>query len=196
MRIYFKYFSININSMKKIFVVLISFVFVFTAAGCGQKASTGGSQNQEGGKVTGIADVCNYFPKELIEEAIAKPIVKVEVPFTDGKSCFYYTQYSETFDHSPYGDVPGGTQVVAVYDDEDFAKDKAYNETHGSKYEKDASFAMDNWVVRNNTGEAWQVVLILGNEKYLRIHFVHQAITGPELIKIGARFAQKIQSGK
>ena len=180
---------------KKIVFVFILSTVVLALSGCGQGATTG-DQGKSGSKATGLQDVCNYFPKELIEEAISKPIVKVEVPFVDGKSCFYYTQYSETFDHTPNGDVPGGTQVVAVYDDEDFAKDKAYNETHGSKYAKDDSFAMDNWVVRDNTGEAWQVVLILGNDKYIRIHYVHRAITGPELIKIGARFAQKIQSGK
>ena len=180
--------------MKKIILFFAVFLLLLTA--CGQPSSSSKNQSQPVGKAGGIAEVCNYFPKELIESAIGKPIVKVEVPFTDAKSCFYYTQYSETFDHTPYGDSPGGTPVVAVYDDKDFAKDKAYNETHGSKYAKDDSIAMDNYVVRDNTNEVWQVVLILGNDKYIRIHFVHQAITGPDLVKIGAKFAEKIQSGK
>jgi len=183
--------------MKKIILCLTVGVFLLTA--CGQPSPSSGSSNTQsksGSKSSDITAVCNYFPKELIEEAINKPIVKVEVPFVDEKSCFYYTQYSETFDHTPYGDEPGGTPVVVVYDDKDFAKDKAYNETHGSKFAKDDSISMDNYVVRDNTNEVWQVVLILGNDKYIRMHFVHQAITGPELLKIGVRFAQKIQTGK
>lgn len=180
---------------KFVFIGLLATVVLFLAA-CGGKTSTTGGTGKTDGKAKGIMDVCNYFPKELIEQAINKPIVKVETPFTDDKSCFYYTQWSENFNHTPYGNTPGGTQVVAVYDDEDFAKDKAYNETHGSKYETDSSYGMDNYVVKNTAGEVWQVVLILGNEKYLRLHYVHSAITGPELVKIGAKFAEKIKSGK
>lgn len=184
--------------MKNFFIFFVLAALILIGAGCEKSGIDGQKETKESktSKVSGVADVCNYFPKELIEEAIGKPIVKVEVPFTNGKSCFYYTQWSETFDHTPYGDTPGGTQVVVVYDDEDFAKDKAYNETHGSKFSSDPSIGMDNFVVRNNAGNVWQVVLILGGDKYIRMHFVHQAITGPELLKIGIKFAEKIQSGK
>jgi hypothetical protein len=181
--------------MRKIYLFLLLGSLVLISAGCGQGTTTG-SQGNPAGKSKGIEDVCNYFPKELIEEAISKPIVKVEVPIMGEKNCFYYTQWSETFDHTPYGDVPGGTPVVVVYDEKDFAKDKASNEQGGSKYTKDETISMDNYVVRDHGGTIWQVVLILGNDKYIRMHFVHQAITGPELVKIGARFAQKIQTGK
>lgn len=180
--------------MRKICLFLLLSSLILVSTGCGQ-GTTGGT-TQSKGKTGGIEDVCNYFPKELIQEAINKPIVKVEVPFVDGNSCFYYTQYSETFDHTPYGDSPGGTQVVVVYDDKDFAKDRISNEKGGSTYTKDETISMDNYVVRDHGGTIWQVVLILGGDKYIRMHFVHQAITGPELVKIGARFAQRIQTGK
>lgn len=145
-------------------------------------------------KSAGVADVCNYFPKELIEGAIGKPIVMVESPFSDNKTCFYYTMYSETYDHTPYGDKPGGTPVVVVYDDKDFAKDKAYNETHGTIFSKDDSIDMDNWVATNNVKEIWQVALVLGDEKYLRIKSVHDAVAGQDLVKIAQKFAESIAS--
>jgi len=53
---------------------------------------------------------------------------------------------------------------------------------------------MDNYVVRNNTGKIWQTVLILGNDKYLRIHFIHDAVKGEDLVKIAKKFAEKIRS--
>ena len=154
-----------------------------------------GTENQVGGggTVSGIQDVCNFFPKELIEEAIGRPIVKSEVPLSDKKICFYYTLYSDTFDHTPYGDEPGGTPVVVTYDYKDFAKDKISNEKTGSKYVKDNTIGMDNFVVSGSSGDIWQVVLVLGQDKYLEIHFVHDAVTGAELVKIGAKFAEKIK---
>lgn len=193
--------------MKKYIVLLLFVSLVLT--GCVQKKVVSkleemdkqGAVKQkeakaEKTKAGGIADVCNYFPKELIESAISKPIVKVESPFTGNESCFYYTLYSDNYDHTQYGDKPGGTPVVAVYDTEDFAKDKVYNETHGSTFSSDPSIGMDNYIVRNNTNEVWQVVLILGGDKYIRIHYVHSAIKGEELVKIGAKFAEKIQADK
>ena len=184
--------------MKKIFIFFVLATLILVGAGCRKSGIDGQKETKESktSKVSGVADVCNYFPKELIEEAIGKPIVKVETPFTGGESCFYYTFYSDTYDHTPYGDEPGGTPVVAVYDTKDFAKDKAYNETHGSKFSSDPSIGMDNYVVRDNTNEVWQTVLILGDEKYLRIHFVHDAVTGDDLVKIAKKFAEKIASGK
>ena len=182
--------------LKKFVFIGLMAAIVLTLASCGGKGTATDGTGKTNSQAKGITDVCNYFPKELIEQAIDKPIVKVETPFTNDKSCFYYTQWSATFDHTPYGDTPGGTQVVVVYDDKDFATDKAYNETHGSTYTKDPSISMDNFVVRDNTKAVWQVVLILGGDKYIRMHYVHQAITGPELLKIGIKFAEKIQSGK
>ncbi len=180
---------------KKLFAVLgaVAFVALLGASCGGGGPTTGGPGGTTGGGASDIEKVCSYFPKELIEEAIGKPIVKTEVPFVDEKSCFYYTLYTETFDHTPYGDKPGGTPVVAVYDDEDFAKDRISNEKSGSKYAKDETIGMDNFVVRNHAGKIWQVVLVLGGDKYIRMHFVHDAITGEELVKIGAKFAERIK---
>lgn len=184
---------------KKLCAVLGAVAFVaLLGASCGGGGPTAGGNGGGGGGGGGggspaISDVCNYFPKELIEEAIGKPIVKVEVPFMGKESCFYYTLYTDTFDHTPYGDEPGGTPVVVVYDEKDFAKDKISNEQSGNTYVKDETIGMDNFVVRDHGGNIWQVVLILGNDKYIRMHFVHSAITGEELVKIGAKFAGRIK---
>jgi hypothetical protein len=188
--------------MKKIIIGIIVIVVIIVGISMfgGKKGddksnnqlSTTGEQNKKSGLA--ISNVCNYFPKELIESATGKSIVKVESPFTDNKSCFYYTFYSETYDHTPYGDKPGGTQVVAVYDDEDLVKDKVSNEKSGNIYGSDASIGMDNYVVKNSAGKIWQTVLILGNEKYIRIHFIQDAVTGEDLVKIAKKFAEKIQN--
>jgi hypothetical protein len=161
----------------------------------GQPLLPGGQESEQNGQISsGIENVCEYFQKELIESAIGKSIVKVESPFSDNKSCFYYTFYSETYDHTPYGDKPGGTQVVVVYDDEDLIEDKAYNETHGSIYGSDPAIGMENYVVRNNVNKIWQTVLILGQEKFIRIHFIDDAVTGEDLVKIAAKFAERIKN--
>jgi hypothetical protein len=185
--------------MKNFFIFFVFAALILIGAGCEKSGIDGQKETKESktSKVSGVADVCNYFPKELIEEAIGKPIVKVEVSLSDEKNCFYYTLYTDDFDYSPYtGNQPGGTPIVVVYDDSDFAKDKISNEKTGSKYTKDPSISMDNYVVRDFGGTIWQVVLILGQDKYIRMHYVHSAITGPELVKIGAKFAEKIASGK
>jgi hypothetical protein len=189
--------------MKKIIigiivlVVVVGGIIVFSGkkgtennTGDNNQSLTGGNENKS--TASGIADVCNYFPKELIESAIGKPIVKVETSIASDKSCLYYTTYSETYDHTPYGDKPGGTPIVVVYDDEDLAGDKITNEKHGSVYGSDASIGMDNYVVKNTAGKIWQTVLILGDEKYIRMHFVHDAVTGEDLVKIATKFAERI----
>lgn len=195
------------NRVKKI-IILLLFVSL-TLVGCAQKKVVSKLEgvNQQGNikneevktektKASGIAEVCNYFPKELVESAIGKPIVKIEVSILGSEYCHYYTAYSETYDHTPYGDKPGGPHVVVVYDTEDFIKDKAYNETHGTKYETDASIGMDNYVMRSNVNKIWQTALVLGGDKYLRIKFIDDAVTGEDLVKIAKKFAEKIAAGK
>jgi hypothetical protein len=192
--------------MKKFAALLLFAVLILSA--CGQKNAVapapGAKQadlkktTAETGKVksAGIADICNYFPKELVESAIGKPIVKIETGTLTDPTCNYYTSYSETYDHTPYGDKPGGPHVVVVYDTKDFVKDKAYNETHGTVYESDQSVGMDNFVMRNTAKKIWQTALVLGDDKYLRIKFVDDAVTGDDLVKIAKKFAEKIESGK
>lgn len=187
--------------------LLITVAFVLS--GCAQKNTNTETKNeskketkteekkQEKEKEGGVADVCNYFPKELVEKAIGKPIVKTEVPIIGSENCYYYTQYIEDYEKSYSGKKkPGGPHVVAVYDFDDFAKDRVTNEKHGTTYETDASIGMDNFVMRNNIKKIWQTALVLGNDKYLRIKFVDDAVTGEDLVKIAKEFAGKIKDGK
>jgi hypothetical protein len=176
--------------MRKTNLLLLLTILILGLTGCGNKNNTPVSQKDV---ISPLADVCNYFPKELVENAINKPIVKTEVPTLDSKNCFYYTSYSETYNQ---GDKPGGTYLVVVYDDIYFNNDRINNEKNGNTYTKDENISMDNYVVRTHSGAIWEVVLILGQDKYLRIYSIQNAITGEELIEIGARFAEKIQSGK
>lgn len=141
----------------------------------------------------GMADVCKYFPKDLVEKAIGKPIVKVEESMFGSEICKYYTAYSQTFDHTPYGDKPGGPFVIVTYDTKDFVKDRVTNEKHGSVYTRDGSIGMDNFVVRSHANEIWLTALVLGGEKYIRIQCRHDAVKGDDLVKIARKFAEKIK---
>jgi hypothetical protein len=185
--------------MKKIILSLMALVAMsFLLTGCGQNSKTSGNEQKETSKKeeqksSGLADVCNYFPKELVEAAIGRPIVKVETSILGKEICNYYTAYSETYDHTPYGDKPGGPQLVVVYDTEDFLKDKASNEKTGSTYTSDSSIGMENFVVKNNINKIWLTALSLGNGVFLRFKAIDDAVTGEELVKIAAKFAEKIK---
>lgn len=187
-------------TVKKTSIFCLAVFACFCLAGCGTTAKPATSDNagkaKPANQTDAISKVCDYFPKELVEAAIGKPIVKTQVPITGDDSCDYYTSYSETYDHTPYGDKPGGPKVVVVYDTKDFAEDRVTNEKFGSKYEKDPSIGMDNFVMRNNVKKIWQTALVLGDEKYIRIKFIDDAVTGDDLVKIAQKFAEKITGDK
>jgi hypothetical protein len=190
--------------MKKIIIGLFLVFSVVIFSGCGQKGADfkkedgvkQGVVEKEEAKVGGIMDVCNYFPKELVEKALGKIIPKIEPVDVGDPSCYYYTEYKENYGNSYSGvKKPGGPKVVVVYDTKDFLKDKASNENSGSKYASDPSIGMDNFVVRNNVGKIWLVALSLGNDKFIRFKAFDDAVTGEELVKIAKEFAEKIGSG-
>ena len=180
-------------------IIVISLVFILSNKSAAPKPEGSTPQEQaktenaktETQKTGGIEDVCNYFPKELVEKAIGRPIVKVEDATLADPTCNYYTSYSEKYEHTPYADHPGGPHVVVVYDTKDFAKDRVINEKSGTKYETDSSIKMNNFVMKNSANEIWQVALDYGGEKYIRIKSIDNAVTGEELVKIATEFAAK-----
>lgn len=183
--------------MKKTILALIAFLAVgLLLAGCAKNSNVSGNEQKEDKKQeekSDVMDVCDKFPKNLVEEAIGRPIVKSQASMLGKEVCEYYTSYSETYDHTPYGDKPGGPKVVAVYDTKDFLKDKASNEKSGSKYESDSSIGMENFVVKNNINKIWLTALALGNNVFLRFKAIDDAVTGEELVKIAQKFAEKIK---
>jgi len=142
-----------------------------------------------------VSNVCVFFPKELIEKAIGREIVKVEEFGIKKDTCFYYTSYSENFHY----DSPGGPEIVVSYseDPKEFEKNKKLQEDMGYVYQPDPSIGTDNYVVINNRGEKSALLfLILGKGKYLMVKSVYNAATGEELVKIAKVLAEKIQSVK
>jgi hypothetical protein len=189
--------------MKKTIKLWVALIAIFVLSGCGQNVdvtdSRAGSESvkKEETKVSGVADVCNYFPKELVESALGKTIPKAEKVDIGDPSCYYYTQYIDNYENSYSGEKkPGGPKIVVVYDTKDFAKDRISNEKSGSKYTNDSSIGMDNFVVRNNVNKIWLVALSLGGERYIRMKAFDDAVTGEELIKVAKKFAEKIQNEK
>jgi len=195
--------------MKKIIIIAVCVVIVAGGAillsqkNNEQPASQEGVQPQEEevksqdkNKTAGIniEDVCSYFPKELVESAIGKPIVKQEKVLSF--ACGYYTSYSENYEHTLYSDEPGGPYITVVYEEvtpEEFDRLRAFNENSGSRYENDSSIGMDNFVMRNKKNEVWQTVLVLGGDKYIRIKSVDNAVPGEDLIKIARVLAENIK---
>jgi hypothetical protein len=192
------------KNMRTSISLVIGVLLLLSVSGCSEKKEGDGRQGYvqkeekkaDEKKIRGIAEVCNYFPKELVESAIGKPIVKSEELLTSSDVCLYYTAYSKTYHHTPYGDKPGGPHIVVVYDTKDFAKDKVTNEKHGSVYTGDPSIGMDNYVVRNRADKIWLTALALGDEKYIRFKSIDNAVTGDDLVKIARKFAEKIKRGK
>ena len=176
----------------------MTFIIAITLASCGASNNAGTDQTSDNGKkeASGMEAVCKYFPKELIEEAIGRPIVRVEdSSIAEDYICIYYTEYSETYDHTPYGDKPGGPQIVVVLSDEGVAASKADLEKYGYTFTKDDSYAVDNRLISSGN-DVYRADLIINENRFFRITSNHFAANADEIIKIGKRFAERILSGK
>lgn len=189
---------------KKILFGSIVLMITVILTGCGsqnggtnQPAVNGGkTEEAEQKKASGVEAVCKYFPKELIEEAIGRPIVKVEdSSIAEDHICIYYTEYSETYDHTPYGDHPGGPNIVVVLEDESLVTSKADLEKYGYTFTKDESYAVDNRLVSSGK-DVYRADLILNENRFFRITSNHFAVNADEIVKIGKRFAERMKNGK
>lgn len=173
----------------------------FAGAGCGGPGGAG-TATDKSDKVKsggGMEDVCKYFPKELVEEAIGRPIVRVEdTSIAEDHLCDYFTVWSETYDHTPYGDKPGGKMVVVVFeDDSSVTASKAEFDKYGYTYKKDDSLSVDNLMVYSRGAKTpYRVDLIVSENKFFRINTIHSAVTDEEIVKIGKRFAERMANGK
>jgi hypothetical protein len=194
--------------MKKIIIIAICVAVLAGGAvllsqkNNGQPASQKGIQTQEKVKpqeetktgAKGIDDVCNYFPKELVEQAIGRPIVKAEGSFFSSyTSCYYYTDWQEDFG----GDKPGGPSIIVLAMKDNVEDIKAELEQRGNILETDSSIQGEHYTVRSPVdnvwrSEIWRVDIVLGPEKVIEIKDAHGAATGEELVKIAAKFAEKI----
>jgi len=162
----------------------------------GQPASPEEAKTQRETKPTSSAidDVCNYFPKELVEQAIGRPIVKVEGSFYSSyTSCYYYTDWQEDFG----GDKPGGPSIIVLAMKDNVEDIKAELEQHGNILETDPSIQGEHYTVRSPVdnvwkSEIWRVDIVLGPEKVIEIKDAHGAASSEELVKIAAKFAEKI----
>jgi hypothetical protein len=186
---------------KKILFGAMALMMAIMLSGCGAPNGTGTTADKSdkvksGG---GMEEVCKYFPKELVEEAIGRPIVKVEDnSIAEDFICNYYTSWSETYDHTPYGDHPGGPQIVVVLEeDTTVAANKADLEKYGYTYKKDDSFPVDNLMFYSRGAKTpYRVDLIISENKFFRITSNHFAATDEEIVKIGKRFAERMKNGK
>lgn len=178
---------------QKIALSLLLIFSLFIVSGCGN-TNDNGSETKTSSQKSGIEDVCNYFPKELVEKALGKSIPQIETVDLVDPTCNYYTSYEDNYERTYSGkNKPGGPKIVVVYDTKDFAKDRISNEKSGSTYTPDPSIGMDNFVVTRKGGEIWLVALSLGDEKYIRLKAIDEAVTGEELVKIAKEFAAKIK---
>ena len=188
--------------MKKIIIIAICVVvlaggiILLNQKNKGQSAFQEGAQSQREVKPTSnaIDDVCNYFPKELVEQAIGRPIVKVEGSFYSSyTSCYYYTDWKEDFG----GDKPGGPSINVLVMKDNVEEIKAELEQRGNILETDPSIQGEHYTVRSPVdnvwrSEIWRVDLVLGPEKFVEVKCAHGAASSEELVKIAAKLAEKI----
>lgn len=192
---------------KKIFFGLAAViaVFVFLGAGCNDPTHGEGGPGPEPGKESAskggsseMENICKYFPKELVEEAIGRPVVKTEdSSIVTDHICIYYTVWSETYDHTPYGDNPGGAGLYVILEDKSVAANKAEFEKNGYTVKKDDSFAWDNYLFYSaGSKTAYRADLIVNENRFFRMHSTHFAVTDEEIVKIGKRFSERMKNGK
>lgn len=189
---------------KKFLFGAVAILMAMTFAGCGDPSHGEGGPGPEPGNESGKAvksdmeDVCKYFPKELVEEAIGKPIVRAaDDSMVSDSICSYYTKYSEDFDHTPYGDKPGGPHIVVVLNDESEAVARAESEKNGYKFTQDASYSWDHYLVTSRGSKTpFRVDLIVDENHYFMIKSNHFGATDEEIVKIGKRFSERMKNGK
>lgn len=173
---------------------------IFAGAGCGGPGGAGptADKSDKGKSAGGMEEVCKYFPKELVEEAIGRPIVKVEdESMVVDHICTYYTVWSETYDHTPYGDKPGGAGIVVVLEDESVADNKTEFEAKGYTFKKDESYSWDNYLITSRGSKTpYRADLIVNENRFFRINSNHFAATDEEIVKIGKRFSERMKNGK
>lgn len=191
---------------KKFFFGALAIVMAMTFAGCGGSHGEGGPGPEPGKETTAVKggksemeQVCKYFPKELVEEAIGRPVVKVEDnSIAEDYICNYYTVWSETYDHTPYGDHPGGAAVVVVLEkDTTVTASKADLEKMGYTFKKDDSYSWDNYLITSRGSKTpYRADLIVNENEFFRITSNHFAVTDEEIVKIGKRFSERMKNGK
>lgn len=128
-------------------------------------------------------NTCEFIPKELIEEAIGRPIVKVEnVKLKTIKYCSYYTHYIDP--------QSGGADIaIGLETEEDYSLIKKDLERTGNQFVKDERIPVEHYLIKK--GETiWEVDLFLNDKVFLGIKSNHQAATGEELIKIALKILE------
>lgn len=190
--------------MKKIFFASVAFVMAIALSGCGNPPSGGpgpepGKETAEKSKgLSAMEDVCKYFPKEIVEEAIGKPIVRAaDDSMVSDAICSYYTEYSEDFDHTPYGDKPGGPHIIVVLNNENQAEVRTEYEQKGYKFEKDESYSWEHYLVTSRGSKTpFRVDLLIDENHYYMIKSNHFGATDEEIVKIGKRLSERMKNGK
>lgn len=178
--------------------MLIIVLMTMTFLGCGNPDQ--GKEAEKSGAVKSEQstpdDICADFPKELLEAAIGKPIVRVVPAILPQKGCAYYTEYRDDYYNVPGGKSPGGRSIQVMLDDMSVETYKADKLNSGNTIETAAGIKMESLIIRRKSGEIRQVALVLGPEKYIRIYSIQDAVDGPALVKIGAKLAEALQKRK
>lgn len=157
------------------------------------KTSQGRPQNETTATPTASlnlkeADICETIPKELVEEAIGRSIVKTGKGL--GNSCEYYTNYKEDF----FGpEQAGGPHILIGFSDEDYEKIKEDLSRPGidNQFVKDSRISVEHYLIKSRVGKVWEVDLFLKNGGYLGIKSNYEAVSGEELVKIALKIIEK-----
>lgn len=132
-----------------------------------------------------LEDVCGQFTKEFVENALGKPVIRIEKPTVDGLfNCKYIFN-----DRDDY--------VMLVFEYLSVENQKKGQEMMGRRIEVSDQIPMRNMVVWQPDGLLNTIYLVLGDEKFLSIERTSTSgLTSEELIRFAGNIAGEIKEYK
>jgi hypothetical protein len=132
-----------------------------------------------------VEDVCGQFTKEFVQNALGKPVVRIQPPEYDSLfNCRYFLD--DKNDH-----------VLLVFEYLKIENQKIGNESMGRRTEVSEKIPMRNMLVWQEDGKLNNIYLVLGDEKFISIDRSSESkLTADELIAFAANIAKEIKNYK
>ncbi|HOX96461.1 MAG TPA: hypothetical protein PLI45_03730 [Candidatus Woesebacteria bacterium] len=132
-----------------------------------------------------LEDVCGQFTKEFIQNALGKPILRIQPPEHDSLfNCRYY--FDDKDNH-----------VLLVFEYLKIENQKKGQEEMGRRTEVSDKIPMRNMLVWQPNGLLNNIYLVLGDEKFISIdRSSGSGLTPDELINFAANIAKEIKDYK
>ena len=131
-----------------------------------------------------VEDICGQFTKEFVQNALGKPIIKIEPSTTAGLyNCSYF--FDENY------------SVMLVLNYLKFENQKTGQEALGRTTKEEPQIPMKNMIVYQEDGVINSLYLVLSEDKFISIQRSSKtSMTNQELIDFAANLAKEIKDYK